>query len=227
MFIDMCEHAGWTRIETVGPMQIFYHEGENPIPIETDPVIELETIHKATKKEYLSSQWVNLGFGLFFLLMFLLRLSVDPQETLSEYYHLETAIHGLGLVLWSLWEILQYYLWRRKAKRAAELDGSFVDTKSYPYVSWIIILGMLIPIVAMMIADIGVVGYVIIFVSIAVVGLALLCGWLVNMKSEKYKILRLVVVMLLLTVIAAFFAVMVIGAFLPDSMGIQLTGALE
>ena len=46
-------------------MQIFYNMSENPVPIETDPVIELENIHLSAKKNYLPAYFLLLGLALF------------------------------------------------------------------------------------------------------------------------------------------------------------------
>ena len=48
-FQDFCAYTGWVLAAANAQMQIFYNENENPIPIETDAKIEVETIHKAVK----------------------------------------------------------------------------------------------------------------------------------------------------------------------------------
>lgn len=58
--IDFCDHSGWKLIATAAQMQIFCNEQENPVPIETDPVIELENIHKSAKKNYLPA-YLSIG----------------------------------------------------------------------------------------------------------------------------------------------------------------------
>ena len=45
-FQDFCEHTGWELIASNIQMQIFCNRRENPIPIETEPEIEVENIHK-------------------------------------------------------------------------------------------------------------------------------------------------------------------------------------
>ncbi|MBR4036702.1 MAG: hypothetical protein IKJ05_08270 [Oscillospiraceae bacterium] len=36
-------------------MQIFYNENENPVPLETDPMVQVNTIHSAMKKNFIPS----------------------------------------------------------------------------------------------------------------------------------------------------------------------------
>lgn len=50
-FWDFCEHTGWQLASANGQIQIFYNERSNPTPIETDPVLEVEMIHKAEKRD--------------------------------------------------------------------------------------------------------------------------------------------------------------------------------
>ncbi len=52
-FHDFCAHTGWTYACTWFQMQVFYNEQENPIPLDTDPVMELDVLHKACKKNFL------------------------------------------------------------------------------------------------------------------------------------------------------------------------------
>ena len=50
---DFCAHSGWVLAGTTAQMQVFYNMAENPVPIETDPWMELENIHRSAKKNYL------------------------------------------------------------------------------------------------------------------------------------------------------------------------------
>lgn len=54
-FNDFCEHSGWQLAASTMQMQVFYNENENPVPIETDPVLEVENIHRSVKKTVLVS----------------------------------------------------------------------------------------------------------------------------------------------------------------------------
>ena len=52
-FQEFCEHTGWKHIASKGELQVFCNEDEAAIPIETDPRIEVESIHKTMKKLFL------------------------------------------------------------------------------------------------------------------------------------------------------------------------------
>ena len=43
--LSFFDHTGWQLACTSAQLQIFYNERENPIPIETDPELELQAIH--------------------------------------------------------------------------------------------------------------------------------------------------------------------------------------
>lgn len=52
-FIELCEQSGWEYIDSMGQMMVFCSEQTNPIPIETDAMLQVETVHKAMKKSFL------------------------------------------------------------------------------------------------------------------------------------------------------------------------------
>lgn len=133
--LDFCEHTGWKQAVNGGAMQIFYHDAENPTPIETDALVELNTIHKAVKKEYLKPRLHTLFTILIYLLAHLLPILTIPYENLARYDKILLPIVWLVGATWYGFEIGLYYVWRRKALKAAETDGSFVETHSRPFIS--------------------------------------------------------------------------------------------
>lgn len=46
---ELCRTTGWELAATAGQMQIFRTAEKEPIPIETDPVVQMETIHAAMR----------------------------------------------------------------------------------------------------------------------------------------------------------------------------------
>ena len=128
-FHDFCAHTGWRLACTWHQMQVFYNEKENPIPLETDPVMEVETLHKACKKNFLPSYFLLLALGLLMGGYFVARIFADPIGLLSDPSHLMTGTAYVCMAIISITELLSYFLWYAKAKRAAQ-SGSFVDTPS-------------------------------------------------------------------------------------------------
>lgn len=50
---EMFRHTGWKLVASSGKMQIFYNWEEDPLPLETDPVTGVESLHKAMRQSYL------------------------------------------------------------------------------------------------------------------------------------------------------------------------------
>ena len=145
-FHDFCAHTGWQLCCTWHQMQVFYNEKENPIPLETDPVLEVETLHKACKKNFLPSYFLLLALGLLMGGYFAARIFADPIGLLSDPSHLMTGTCFLLMLFISAVELGAYYHWLRKAKNAAQ-NGTFVDTPSTTRIQKCIVLLLLVSIV--------------------------------------------------------------------------------
>ena len=138
-FHDFCAHTGWQLCCTWHQMQVFYNEKENPIPLETDPEMEVETLHKACKKNFLPSYFLLLALGLLMGAYFIARIFADPIGLLSDPNHLMTGTAYVCMAIISITELLSYFLWHAKAKRAAQ-NGIFVDTPSTASLQRVIVL---------------------------------------------------------------------------------------
>ena len=128
-FHDFCAHTGWKLAATWHQMQIFYNERENPIPLETDPVLEVKTLHSACKKNFLPSYFLLLAMGLILGFSFPGRVFTDPIGLLSSASNLFTGFCFVCMAVIAAVELGAYYSWYFKAKKAAR-DGLFVDTPS-------------------------------------------------------------------------------------------------
>ena len=62
-FHEFCAHTGWKLVCTTFQMQVFCNENEDPVPIETDPVLEVETIHAAMMKHFFWGHLVLLALS--------------------------------------------------------------------------------------------------------------------------------------------------------------------
>lgn len=129
-FYDFCRHSGWTLAAASAQMQIFYSERPDPVPIETDPALEVETIHRSAKKSVLLSNFILLGTGVLECAMFLWQFSNDPITFLADSSLLFASIDWVILFLYCGVELGFYFIWYARAKRAAE-RGEFLNTKSH------------------------------------------------------------------------------------------------
>ncbi len=125
-FQALVSYAGWELAATNAQMQIFCTDREDVVPIETDPVLEVENIHRAMKPR-LSANRSNAICGLVWMVYGLLQCLTEPVrfwsiplfQLISMFFLLEVAESGSSL--------LAYSRWRRKARKAAE-EGEFLAT---------------------------------------------------------------------------------------------------
>lgn len=141
-FHDFCAHTGWKLACTWHQMQVFCNEMGSPIPLDTDPIMEVDTLHRACKKNFLPSYYLLLALGLVMGGYFIARIYFDPVGLLSSSSQLLTGFAYLSLLIISLLELTTYFTWYRKAKAAAQ-DGIFVDTPSTASVQKVIVVFLL------------------------------------------------------------------------------------
>lgn len=131
MFYDLCAHTGWTLAASSGQMQVFYNERENPVPIDTDPALEVEAVHQSAKKGYLVSQALLGGAAVLNIIVTLFRLYTDPIRALASPFALFLMVCWPALALVIAFDTGSYFLWRRRALAAAR-QGEFLATNSHP-----------------------------------------------------------------------------------------------
>ena len=142
-FHDFCAHTGWKLACTWHQMQVFYNEQESPIPLETDPAMEVDILHRACKKNFLPSYYLLLAMGLVMGGYFLVRIYFDPIGLLSSSSQMLSGFAYLCMMVISFIELYTYFSWYRKAKKATQ-DGIFVDTPSTTGVQKVIVVFLLV-----------------------------------------------------------------------------------
>lgn len=130
-FYDFCEHTGWILAASSAQLQVFCNERPDPLPIDTDPMLEIDAIHQSVKKSWLLSLFSLLAVTVMQASMFLAQLFDDPVKVLSSALTLFVLVNEALLLLLISVELASYYFWRRRAKRAAE-QGCFLETRSHP-----------------------------------------------------------------------------------------------
>lgn len=129
-FYDFCAHTGWVLAAASAQLQVFYNERQDPVPIETDPALEVETIHRTMKRSVLPSNLVLLAMALLSAGLFVWRLIEDPVGVLASPANLFTGFCWLEVILLVGVELVSYTHWHRKAALAAE-RGEFLRTGSH------------------------------------------------------------------------------------------------
>ena len=115
-FHDFCAHTGWQLTCTWHQMQVFYNENEDPVPIETDPELELENLHRYAKKTALKTYPLLLLISLLMGVTFIGSIIRDPVYYLASAINLFTGVWFVVAFVYALSELAGYYLWRRRAK---------------------------------------------------------------------------------------------------------------
>lgn len=129
-FVAYCQHTGWNPAACTNRMAIFYNEAEEPIPIQTYPLMEVQSIRAATKDLGLDNLLFQAAAYIFFLLLYSLLFLLMPVNALTGNNNFASffLIVILNLTV-SLPEVLAYHLWYRKARIMAA-HGSFPESKS-------------------------------------------------------------------------------------------------
>ena len=143
MYQEFTAKSGWQFICSSAQMQVFYTEQEDPTPIETDPVTQVDNIHNAAKKGFLLSHFLFLAIGIMNGALFVSRLMNDPIDTLASSANLFTGVCWTLLLLIAVVELTRYFHWLRKAKKAAQ-HGEFVDTpnsvRMQSFILWFVLI---------------------------------------------------------------------------------------
>lgn len=127
-FDEFCEHTGWNLALSWHQMQIYYNERQNPTPIQTDPVLRLELMHRAMWSNYLRGYIIMLIIALPLSVLFLISLINSPQAVINGPG--SSVYAGTLMSLLSAYIIFDFYVyfsWRKKALVAAE-NGEFLPS---------------------------------------------------------------------------------------------------
>ena len=150
-FQDFCAHTGWELAAAFGPHQFYYNEKEDPVPIQTDPEIELAQIGKAFRRA-LPIYIAFLLLGLYMGCSWLWALVNRPIDLLSSAGNLFTGVCWALLFIFFAADLTTYLLWRRKAKAAAQL-GEFVPTHGCHRVMQVGMVLMLLALASWLLTD--------------------------------------------------------------------------
>lgn len=153
MFEELSTAQGWVLACQWGQMQIFYNREENPTPIDTDPVTQVDTIYRSMKKNVLPAHFFLLALCVYQLVFMSWQLHSKPVEFLSRPSSLYMFLMWTLLSLSTILEIGIYIHWHHKAKLAAD-SGVFYSTKLNHTASWVL-LGIALLVIALNIISIA------------------------------------------------------------------------
>lgn len=230
-FQDFCEHTGWRLAASNAQMQIFYNETDNPTPIETDAVLEVSTIHASARKTHLLSYYGLAAVGVLQAALFIGRLISDPMSVVASNASLFTGLCWALMLIMSIVEIVGYHSWYRRAKAAAEFDGSFVETKGHRNFQITILCFMLLAFAFLLISYGGSKMTMIAFTTIAVIlGITAIIVWIselmkkLKLSAKLNRIITIVLTFVLsfgLTGVLLFSVVDRITTFIPEKTVVE------
>ncbi len=127
-FIELCEQSGWEYVDHAAQMLIFCTDKTDAMDIETDAMMQVETIHKAMKKNYLPGQIGLLVLAMLELIILSYRLGEELVSAMTTDALLVAFSAYTIMTLLCVYHLICYFLWRRKALKGAS-DGEFVETR--------------------------------------------------------------------------------------------------
>lgn len=136
-FQEYCEYTGWKFAASMGETLVYYSEDEDALPLETDAVVEVKSVHSVMWSRWLLPYlWLSCsnGFRLFELLK---DFAYDPITCLQIDYVSLLIIQFL-VTAFFLTEALEYLVWYIRATRIAKNDGRFLSTKNFSNVKYIV-----------------------------------------------------------------------------------------
>lgn len=131
-FNAMCAERGWNFVTSHSNMRIYCNESPEPIPMDTDPVVELATIHRAAKRSFLPAHWTYLILCSLLLALLAWLFVSDPIQMLSDNRSLLSYLIFVPVIMVSAIELISYYRWRRRAVKHAQATGEFLPARSRP-----------------------------------------------------------------------------------------------
>lgn len=182
-FDDYCREAGWIRVDggAGGKMMIYASQEADPVPIDTDEHIRLESIQRSMRTSLLP---------LWILLIICLGLNVRNVFSEGSYYF---GIPGLlskiaivsGLLL-MVTSLLFYFLWLARSRKSVAEGGACASTGLYGRLfslfTWFVVTVTVLCVLAS-ICKPGGLSLVGLLVAIAV----LLLNWLVRRNSIRMR----------------------------------------
>lgn len=119
-FQEFCAQGGWTLAASFGPLHYFYTDQPDPVPIETEPLVELAQVHQTKWRNGLKGNLLMVVLDVLLVGMFVATAVRDPIGVFSTPLRLFTGLCWLMATLFLAAELVSYGLWYRRARLAAE-----------------------------------------------------------------------------------------------------------
>ena len=189
-FWEMCRTAGWELAASRGVMQIFRNPDPHAVPIETDPVVQVENVHAAMKKTLVPSYTVLLGCCLLQIWLIVRRAASDPIDLLTNPFTLPSSL--LWSILWihTAADLIFYFRWLRKARTTAREEGTLLPPKSQRWRQMVLLAVVLLYILFLIFSALGIFGYTDIPLPILLIALVNGAVLTIGIRGIQYLLKR-------------------------------------
>lgn len=143
----LCAQSGWHPAARRHYMQVFYTADTDAPPLETDPVVQVESLRKAMGRMTIRPRMLTLAVCLIWLLQYGLDFRHDAIRFLSDGFKVMALPVWLLLMIACLVEPIACLLWYQKAKPAAVEQNLFLEPHIPVRVSWLFVGVACVPLV--------------------------------------------------------------------------------
>lgn len=142
-FQEYCEYTGWKFAASRAQTLVYYSENENAVPLETDAVVEVKSVHSVMWYRWLLPYlWLSCSNG--YRLFAQLKIFAYDPITCLQIDQTSLIILQFLVAFIFLTEALEYIVWYIIATRIAKNDGRFLSTKNFSNVKVAIFLSVIV-----------------------------------------------------------------------------------
>lgn len=132
---ELCAGTGWRWVSSMYQMQVFANEEENPAPLDSDPVVQVDSLHRAMMQNILPGRVLTMLLCAVFALLCWSSLfsgSIHFGNRLNQIF-----AGGLysTLLLMEFGDLIGYFIWHKRAVADAQ-QGLLRPSRSIPAISW-------------------------------------------------------------------------------------------
>ena len=124
---EFCVKDGWIYLTNLSGKYIFYNDSSDPVPIETDPIVQIENVDRCMQKQLRMYKVLMIVIGSSLIgKVFRLATNMDIFFWSTVLISISQAL----LVLMYALTIKEYSVWYKEALTAATEYGVFTPTKT-------------------------------------------------------------------------------------------------
>ena len=135
----LCAQSGWHLAARRHDLQVFYSADADAPPLETDPVVRVESLYRAMIRQTMRPRVFTAALCLFWILLCLLDFRKDAIRFLSDGFDVITLPVWFLMLAACMVESIACLVWHHRAKPAAEESGLFLPPHIPTRISWALV----------------------------------------------------------------------------------------